>query len=146
MRKPFNAVRVVLALGTLACGDLDNPGEHIDCNLEQIPPTVSFVSPEADATLSGTIQLVVNATDDCGITAVRFTINDGPAIGTLTNWIDQPEPTTFTFRQSWDSRSVANGPVTVTAYVDDPRIASHSDPTPRPNTGHVSRQFTVMNP
>jgi hypothetical protein len=146
MRKPFNAVGVVPAVGTLACGDLDNPGEHIDCHQEQITPTVSFVSPEADATLSGTVHLVVNATDDCGIAAVRFTVNDGAAIGTLTNWIDQPEPTTFTFRQSWDSRSVANGAVTVTAYADDARITSGSDPTPRPNTGHVSRQFTVMNP
>jgi hypothetical protein len=136
-----------LAFGplTLACGE-ENLGPGVDCNTEQTPPSVTWLEPEAGATVGGTVDLVVNATDDCAITAVRFTVNDGPTIGTLTNWVDQPEPTTFTFSLSWDSRSVANGSVTVTAYGNDSRIASDSDPTPRPNTGHASRQFTVMNP
>lgn len=142
-RLALTATGLALGLGT-ACEE--DPGPRVNCNLEELPPTVTFVSPEAGATLSGTVPLVVNASDNCYITAVRFTFGDGSLIGTLTNWIDQPGPGTFTFRLDWDSRAVPDGPVTVTAWAEDARIASDGDPTPNPNTGSESRQFTIVNP
>lgn len=100
---------------------------------------MTFLGPEAGATVSGIVKVVVNATGNCYITTVRFTIDGGDTLGTTDNFDDQPIPGTFTYGLDWDSRSVVNGPVTVAAYADDAR-------NPVPNTGFQTRQFTVANP
>ena len=143
-------VRTVLAavglalMSAAACTGGDYTDNGVTCNLEETPPTITFISPEAGATLSGTAPIVINASDDCYITEVRFTADDGKPIGTLTNWVAQPGPATYTYRLDWDTRALPNGPVTVTAYADDGRMVSDSDPTPNP--GLATRQFTILNP
>ena len=138
MKPQSQPLALILAFGLgSACGDLDNPGVHVDCNAERTPPSVAFVEPEAGATLSGTVRLVVNATDNCYTTQVRFTILGGDTLGTTENF-EQLGPSTFSYSLDWDSRSVGNGPLTIAAYADDGRIP--------PNTGVQTREFTVANP
>jgi hypothetical protein len=140
MTRRLLLLQAFLAFGplTLACGE-ESLGPRVDCNTERTPPSVTWLEPEAGTTVSGTVKLVVNATDNCYTTMVRFTIDGGDTLGTADNFDDQPAPSTFTYSLEWDSRSVTNGPVTVAAHADDAR-------NPVPNTGFQTRQFTVANP
>jgi alpha-tubulin suppressor-like RCC1 family protein len=87
-------------------------------------PTVSFVDP-AGSTLSGVASLAVNASDDSGIASVSFAV-DGTPVGTVT---------AAPYVVSWDTTSVASGPVTVTATATD--VVG--------KTTTVSQSFTVSN-
>src|SRR5207244_6791073 len=68
------------------------------------PPTVSIASPTG-GTVSGTIPVSVNAADNIGVTRVDLHVN-GVTVGSST-----VAPWQF----SWDSLTVAAGPVAVTA-------------------------------
>jgi hypothetical protein len=147
---PMKRCRVLAAsialVCTGACGDLDDPGAPgIDCNAERTPPAIAFLVPEAGATVTGTVNLTVNATDECGISVVRFLIGED-TLGRVSNFVNQPEPNTFTFTLPWDSHSGGNGPVTVAAEADDYAQTNSAGDIPAPNTGVGSRQFTVANP
>src|SRR5262249_21666393 len=74
------------------------------------PPVVSIASPSAGATsVSGTISVVVNATDNVGVTRVDLRVN-GNTVGT-----GNAAP----FQFSWDSTTVADGTATLTAAAYD---------------------------
>src|SRR5688572_25313377 len=73
------------------------------------PPQVAFVSPTPGATLSGTVTLRVNATDDDKVTRVRVFL-DGKLLFT-----DDTAP----YELVWDSATRANGPGVFTAMADD---------------------------
>ncbi len=70
-------------------------------------PTVALVSP--GATVSGIVALAADASDDQGVTVVRF-LADGALIGS-----DTTSPFTF----DWDTTTVTDGQVTLTAEADD---------------------------
>jgi hypothetical protein len=103
------------------------------------PPSVTFLEPEPGTTVSGIVKLVVTATDNCYITAVHFTTEDGDRLGATDNFDDQPTRGTFTYSLAWNSHSVSNGPVTIVAHAEDAG-------NPVANTGFGARQFTVANP
>jgi subtilisin family serine protease len=63
------------------------------------PPTTSITSPANGATVSGTITVSANASDDVGVTRVELYV-DGGLLGT-----DTSSPYQF----SWNTASVANG-------------------------------------
>ncbi len=75
------------------------------------PPTVSVTAPAASATVSGaTVSLAATAADNRGVASVQFRI-DGSNVGSA----DTSSPYSLT----WDSRTVADGPHTVTAVATD---------------------------
>lgn len=67
---------------------------------DMTPPWVSLLSPNYGAKVSGTIDILADATDDRGVSGVRFTL-DGERLG------DESE--TEPYKIIWDSRSVENG-------------------------------------
>lgn len=74
------------------------------------PPAVSVSAPASNASVSGTISLSANASDNGTLTGVQFRI-DGVNVGS--------EDTTSPYTVSWNSALVANGNHTVTAIARD---------------------------
>ncbi len=71
-------------------------------------PEVTIVSPTENATVSGTITVVVDATDEVGVLRVEFFIDD------VSVAVDSTAP----YEYSWDTTTLTNGPhaVDVRAY------------------------------
>lgn len=70
-------------------------------------PTVTLGA--VAATLSGTVTLAATATDDVGVTLIRFRVN-GNVVGT---------DTTAPYAFDWNTTTVANGPVSIVAEAQD---------------------------
>jgi hypothetical protein len=73
-------------------------------------PAVQLTSPTGGSTVSGTIALTADATDDVGVVSVQFVV-DGTPVGAL----DTVAPYTI----NWDSMSVPDGPHSITAIARD---------------------------
>jgi subtilisin family serine protease len=73
------------------------------------PPTVSISSPADGATVSGDVNVTVNAADNTGVTKVMYYV-DGQAAGTAT---------TAPFSFTWASTGVADGTHSITANAYD---------------------------
>jgi hypothetical protein len=93
-------------------------------------PSVSITQPANGATVSGTITLSANATDNAGIVGVQFQI-DSVNLGT------QVTGSGPTYSMSWNTTTVANGSHTITAIATDTgnRTASSSITVTVNNTG-----------
>ena len=76
-------------------------------DFDDLAPSVTLQSPGAD--VSGTVTLTADATDNVGIAEVRF-FADGGQVGS-----DSTAPYSF----EWDSATVADGQVTLTAEAED---------------------------
>lgn len=74
-----------------------------------VPPTVTLTGITAGATVSGTISLGANATDNVGVASVQFFAGGNP-IGTAT---------AAPFTVDWNTTTLANGDVSVTAQAKD---------------------------
>jgi hypothetical protein len=74
------------------------------------PPAVALTSPNAGATVSGSVSVAANATDNVAVVGVQFKI-DGGNLG--------PEDTTAPYSVSWSSGNVPNGAHNVTAVARD---------------------------
>jgi hypothetical protein len=73
-------------------------------------PTVSLTAPPNGATVTGTsVTISANASDDVAVHHVDFLVN-GTVIGT---------DTTNPYSTTWDSTTVPDGPVTITAHAVD---------------------------
>lgn len=72
-------------------------------------PIASIISPTNGATISGTVNVDVSASDNVGVISVELNV-DGNAIGTLT-----ASPYSF----SWNASNVADGAHTLTAKASD---------------------------
>jgi hypothetical protein len=79
------------------CGPVDNP------------PTVSITNPADGSTVSGSVNITADATDDNGVTQVELFV-DGASVG-----VDTDAP----YAVSWDSTSVLDGDHTITATATD---------------------------
>lgn len=77
---------------------------------DMTPPWVSLLSPNYGAKVSGTIDILADATDDRGVSGVRFML-DGERLG------DESESAPYMI--IWDSRSVENGEHSLTAIAWD---------------------------
>jgi hypothetical protein len=89
-------------------------------------PTVALVSPDADTTVTGTTILSATASDNVGVTAVQFTLNNA-SLG---------EPVGAPFQWSWVTSTVPDGAYTLRAVARD--AAGNS-------TQSASRNVTVSN-
>jgi hypothetical protein len=74
------------------------------------PPTVSITAPANGATISGTISVTAQASDDRGVAGVRFRLN-GANLGA--------EDTSAPYSVSWNTAGVADGSHTLTAIARD---------------------------
>jgi fibronectin type 3 domain-containing protein len=79
-------------------------------NPDTIPPTVSITAPAANASLSGTVTLSANASDNQAVAGVQFQI-DGVNLGS--------QITVTPYSRTWDTTTAANGPHTITAIATD---------------------------
>ena len=75
-----------------------------------IPPTVSITSPANGASVSGTININVNASDNIGVKSVSVSIDGGSSVTT-----NSAAP----FTNTWNSGTVVNGTHTLTATAID---------------------------
>ncbi|MEW5799514.1 MAG: glycosyl hydrolase family 18 protein [Bacteroidota bacterium] len=73
-------------------------------------PTVSITSPANGSTVSGTVTVGANASDNVGVAGVQFTV-DGANIGN--------EDVSAPYSLSWNSTLVANGTHTISAVARD---------------------------
>ena len=73
------------------------------------PPTVSITSPASGATVSGTITVTANASDNVAVADVQFFL-DGVA---------GPDDTTAPYSVPWDTSTSSNGSHTITAVARD---------------------------
>lgn len=85
---------------------VDNQAPPVDTT----PPTVSLAAPADGATVSNTVSVSANATDDVAVTGVKFYAN-GVQIGA--------EATASPYSVSWNTTSAANGSVQLTAAARD---------------------------
>src|SRR3989442_564141 len=74
------------------------------------PPTVAITAPSAGATVSGTITVSANASDDVGVAGVQFML-DGAPLGA--------EDTTAPYTVPWNTTGVVDGSHTLTAVARD---------------------------
>ena len=74
------------------------------------PPTISITAPANGATVSGTVTVSANASDNVGVTGVQFFL-DGASLGL--------QLVTGPYSVSWDSTSTTNGAHTLTAQARD---------------------------
>ncbi len=75
------------------------------------PPTVAITQPTG-GTVAGTVTIAATATDDIGVTSVQMRV-DGVDVG--------PLQTSAPFSTAWDTRTVADGPHTITVEARDAR-------------------------
>jgi hypothetical protein len=79
-------------------------------NLDTQPPTISVITPLANATVSGSVAIRAQAADLVGVTRVRFLV-DGKYLPTVA--------TTTPYRIVWDSKTVPDGVHTISAKARD---------------------------
>jgi hypothetical protein len=93
--------------------DIDNS----DCGIDRDPPTVAVTAP-APGTVSGTVTVSANATDDVGVTLVSF-FASGQLIET-----DATSP----YSIDWDTTAAPNGDIAITAEATDGCNTAASSP------------------
>jgi subtilisin family serine protease len=86
---------------------------------DNVPPTASLTAPAAGATVSGTVTVSANASDNVGVTRVEF-FAGASLIGT---------DTTAPYSVSWNTGGVANGVTTLRADAFDAAGNLGSSPT-----------------
>jgi chitodextrinase len=74
------------------------------------PPTVSVTAPAGGASVSGTVNVTANASDNMGVAGVQFQL-DGANLGA--------EDTAGPYSVSWDTKTVANGAHVLSAVARD---------------------------
>ena len=79
-------------------------------SIDTTPPTVSITSPTNNQTLSGTVQVTANASDNVAVASVHYYL-DGQSLGNPV--------TSSPYTLSWDTTKVANGTHTLTAVATD---------------------------
>jgi hypothetical protein len=78
--------------------------------VDTTPPTVSITSPVSGSTVSGTIAVTANASDNVGVASVQFQVD-----GNITGAPDTSAPYSY----SWNTAVYTNGTHTVTAVAKD---------------------------
>ena len=74
------------------------------------PPTISITAPASGASVSGTVSVSANATDNVGVASVQFQL-DGANLGAL----DTASP----YTTSWNTTTTSNGAHTLAAIAKD---------------------------
>src|SRR5262249_19851960 len=96
-----NGTHTLTARARDAAGNLTiSSSVTVTVNNDTIPPTVTLTAPANGATLSGTVGISADASDNVGVAGVQFLLDDAPLGG---------EDTASPFAASWDTTAVANG-------------------------------------
>jgi hypothetical protein len=90
------------------------------------PPTITITAPANNATVSGTVSVTANASDNVGVAGVQFKL-DGANLG--------PEDTTAPYAVGWDTTTAPDGSHVLTAVARD---AAGNQTTSSPVTVTVS--------
>ena len=108
---PFTvaATTTVKYLAVDNAGNVENPANSQLIPVDTTAPTVSLTAPADGATVTGTINLTANASDNATVDHVDFLV-DGNVVGT-----DATSPYSF----SWNSTTVPDGAHTVAARAVD---------------------------
>jgi peptidoglycan/xylan/chitin deacetylase (PgdA/CDA1 family)/archaellum component FlaF (FlaF/FlaG flagellin family) len=114
---PSGAVALSFGLDLASTGSLTTDDYSMVAGAPAAP-TVSLTAPSSGATLSGPVTFSASASSPVGISKVDFLVN-GVVVATATS-----APYTAT----WDSTTVGDGPVTVTARATD--VVSQQTTTP----------------
>lgn len=95
-----------------AAGNISGPSNEASTTVtsDTTPPTVSITSPADGATVSNTITVAADASDDVAVAGVQFLL-DGANLGA--------EDTTSPYSLSWNTTNATNGPHTLTARARD---------------------------
>lgn len=110
----ISKVPLIMSADFLASGNQDflyrrTIGGIIKGKGDKTPPTISITSPVNGATISGTLNVLVSASDNVGVTSVSLSI-DGAVVATST---------ASPFTNSWNSGSVGNGVHTLAVTASD---------------------------
>jgi len=106
-----NGTHVIAAIARDAAGNSQVAASvSITVNNDTTAPTVAMTSPTDAATVSGSVTLTANASDNVGVVGVQFKV-DGFNVGA--------EATIGPYEQVWDSRTAANGTHVLTAVARD---------------------------
>ena len=79
-------------------------------NADTVAPTISFTSPASGATVSGTVNVAANASDNVGVVGVQFRL-DGNTLGA--------EDLSAPYAVSWSSTGASNGTHQLSAIARD---------------------------
>jgi hypothetical protein len=79
-------------------------------NADTTPPTAAITAPSSGATVSGSVAVSANASDNVGVVGVQFRL-DGAALGA--------EDTTAPYSATWDTTAGSEGAHTLTAVARD---------------------------
>ena len=95
-----------------AAGNLSGPSAQASAaaSAEQTPPSVSLSAPAAGATLAGAVTVSASASDNRGVTGVRFKL-DGANLGA--------EDTSAPYSVPWDTAAASEGTHSLTAVARD---------------------------
>jgi hypothetical protein len=93
-----------------AAGNLGLSGDLTLTTLEGTPPTVSITAPAAGSTVSGTVTVAANATDNVAVAGVQFKV-DSALLGA--------EDLTSPYSTLWNTTAFPNGSHTLTATARD---------------------------
>jgi hypothetical protein len=108
----YQAAATYAIIATVAHGDGEIRGQIAPSGApseDTTDPTVEITAPDASATVSGAVNVAADASDDVGVTEVRF-FAGGTQIGS---------DTTAPYSVSWDTTTVTDGDVTLTAEAED---------------------------
>jgi glucose/arabinose dehydrogenase/chitodextrinase len=124
-----------------AAGNVSGPTAAVSATTpapDTTPPTAEMSAPTPGATVSGTVTVGANATDNVGVVGVQFLL-DGAPLGA--------EDTTSPYSTSWDTTATTNGPHQLTARSRDAagnsttstaRTVTVANTAPPPPTGLVA--------
>lgn len=106
-----NGIHTIVAVARDAAGNSATSTEVIvTVKNDLASPSVSITSPAAGATLSGTVSVTANASDDLGVSGVQFRV-DGVNLGA--------EDTSSPYSATWNTTTATNGIHTLSAIARD---------------------------
>jgi Bacterial Ig domain len=119
----------------------ENDGKAYEVRVTSVdsPPSVAITGPAGGATVTGTVTVQASATDDQGVTQVRFRV-DSTTVGTDTNGADG-------WSVAWNTSSVTDGSHTLSAIATD--TGGNTAPSPGvtvtvANSGEVTSQDVAI--
>ncbi|QQS59297.1 polysaccharide deacetylase family protein [Candidatus Peregrinibacteria bacterium] len=109
---PANAknITVYQSLSKVGTLSIDNASLEEEAVTDTTPPTVSLTTPTNGATVSDSITVQANATDNIGVTGVQFLLDGSPL---------QSEVISAPYTLSLDTKTITNGAHTLSATARD---------------------------
>ena len=104
----YYVVKAEDAAGNLS--GVSNQATAVVTSTDSAPPTVTITAPAGGATLSASVPVSANASDNVGVVGVQFKL-DGNPLG--------PEITSSPYSMTWDTAPTANGTHVLTAVARD---------------------------